>query len=803
MKTMMQCLLTASFAVGLAGLAGADVELVKEGQPMADIVVETNAISSVQMAAADLQEYIEKMSGAKLEIGAAPKDQFKFHVYVGPSEYTKKLGVTANELKPDGFKIVAKDNYVVLIGRDEQRPPFPYRHFGEGLTNWWKFAGEKYGVPYIFPMNSKAGFYPYDATATLYASSELLEQLGVRFYAPYENGTVIPEKKTISVPEQSLSRTPAFPIRQFAYYPQHCDLDALKWIKRLKYGSSYLYEGAHATSAIIGPPEQKTDHPEYFAEVNGKRLGSLKGGVPRFCNENFRKTSINFLKKTFEAYPYFAAFDLMPPDGLGEIDERDAKIWNRPERGYDSRYSDYIWDYWLWAARELKKVCPDKYLVGWSYSPYMGPPSGIDKLPDNVAMYLCQSTSNLKLPAEKHFLEVRAKFLSMLTSGKTFMYDYYLFYRSEQSPRYPVFFTKLLQEDMQALKGVCEGKNIEVAGEYVNKQHRLACPGLTHLLHYWQGKLYWDPDMDRQKMLEEYYELYFGPARKEMKEFYEFAEEVWMRPESRSVTMTSGFLRQKDVDRYFEILKRAREKAGRDTVYDKRVAQIETEMQPLIQQFANLKRVGPDLTGTIAPEPAPLDGDLGKPFWKEDKTRIWYTMGDLVTGKIPDKNQTRVSFSLTPGGSNLVIGVDCGEENMDKVTAKTQVDHDDPNIFNDDVLEIYIETPERSYFKLVVNSTGKYWDETEDVTLISRDTMPILWNPGTKVAVKREKDRWTAEIMIPTADFGSKGPDKANPWGINVCRARYAGGGAELYGVSPTGERFFAKLSRLGNLAVK
>ncbi|MFA7158052.1 MAG: DUF4838 domain-containing protein [Kiritimatiellia bacterium] len=794
----MQQVLAGLVALAMISHTCADVELVKDGKALADIVVETNAISSVQLAANDLQEFIEKMSGAKLEIVAEPKDQFKFHVYVGASDFTKKLGITFDDLKPEGFKIIAKDNYVVLIGRDEQRKPFPYSHHGEGLTNWWKFAGEKYGVPYHLPINSKVGFYPYDATATLYASSELLEQLGVRFYAPYEHGTVIPEKKTISVPEQTLSKAPAFPIRQFAYYAQWLDGSALKWIKRLKYGSSYLYGGAHATHTIIAPPEQKTEHPEYFAEVNGKRLGSMKGGVPRFCNASFRKTSINFLNKTFEAYPYLVAFDLMPPDGLGQIDERDAKIWHRPERGYNSQFSDYLWDYWLWAAKELKKVCPDKYLVGWSYSPYMEPPSGLDKLPDNVALYLCQNTFTSFLN-KKNNDQLRRHWMAMLTSKKLFIYDYYLFYRDEQCPRYPVVFTQLLQEDMQALKDACEGKNIEIASELTKQGHRVACPGLTHLLHYWQGKLFWDPDLDRLKMLEEYYGLYFGPAKKEMKEFYEFAEEVWMRPESRSISAASGFLKEKDVERYFDILKRARDKAGQDSVHAKRIALIESEMQPLKKLFPNMKRSGPAFRGWVNNEPPAIDGDLAKPFWGGRDHYAWYAMKDMITGQEPDKNRTSVSFRMTPDNSNLVVGVICHESRMENISAKA-TENDAPDISSDDAIEILIDTPERSYFKITVNSNGAVLDESQDATIVARDTLPVLWNPGVKASVRREKYRWTAEILIPTKDFGTLGPTKVYPWGINVGRIRRAGGPAEYFALSPTGKPAFAELTKLGNI---
>ncbi|MFA7158982.1 MAG: DUF4838 domain-containing protein [Kiritimatiellia bacterium] len=799
----MFCLLAAFISLVVVRTSPADVELAKDGQPMADIVVETNAISSVQLAANDLQEFIEKMSGARLEITNAPSDKFKFHVYVGPSEFTQKLGVTTEDFKPEEFRIIARDNYVILIGCDEQRKPFPYKHFGEGLTNWWKFAGEKYGVPVAEPFTGKLGFFPFDATATLYASSELLEQLGVRWYFPYEDGTVVPKKKSVSVPEQNTVKAPVFPVRQSSFYwTMDSDAEGVLWFKRLKYGSSYAYHVSHGTATMISFPEQKKEHPEYFAQVNGKRLGSLGGGVPRLCDEGFRRSSLNFLNKTFEACPGLIGFNLMPTDGFTQIDERDAIIWSRPERGYVNQFSDYVWDYWLWAAKELKKIHPDKYLICVSYAPYDGPPLGVDKLPDNIAMQLGQNTATLFMN-KKTVYERRAKWLSLLSSGKMFMYDYYLFYREENFPRYPAFFTKLLQEDMQALRGVCEGKNIEVAPGPNKKDKkggwRLRCPGLTHMLHYWQGKLYWDPDMDRLKMLDEYYELYFGPAKAEMKEFYEFAEEVWMRPESRSVTATSGFMKQKDVDRYFDILKRARSKAGKDSAYDRRILQIEEEMQPLRIQFANLRRTGPTFQGYITKIPPQIDGDLTKPYWQSEKWWERYTMKDPVTGQEPDKNRTRVSFTMTPDGSNLVVGIICDESRMDKIVAKAK-NNDDPDILNDDAVEIYLETPEHSYFKIVVNSEGKIYDESQDVSIVERDTLPLLWNPGIKAAVCRDKYRWMAEILIPTKDFGTLGPDQAYPWGINVGRTRRAGGEPEIFTIAPTGQAQLCVLSRLGNL---
>jgi hypothetical protein len=136
---------------------------------------------------------------------------------------------------------------------------------------------------------------------------------------------------------------------------------------------------------------------------------------------------------------------------------------------------------------------------------------------------------------------------------------------------------------------------------------------------------------------------------------------------------------------------------------------------------------------------------------------------------------------------------------MDKLAAKN-VKNDTLELFNDDAVEVYIETPERSFFKIAVNPNGAIWDETQDVNILMRDTLPTLWNPGVKTAVKKYDDKWNVEIVIPTADFGKVFPSKQQPWGINVCRMRFAGGENETFALSPTGKKIFADLTKLAGI---
>jgi hypothetical protein len=282
-----------------------------------------------------------------------------------------------------------------------------------------------------------------------------------------------------------------------------------------------------------------------------------------------------------------------------------------------------------------------------------------------------------------------------------------------------------------------------------------------------------------------------------MKEFHEFAEEVWCRQESRSVTETTGFLKEKDVERYFEILKRARDKAGKDTVYDKRIAQMESEMASLRTFFASLKRTGPKVEAHVAPGPVKIDGNLNKypAEWR-------VTLRNNATGELPVSNKTEAVIAMPPDCSALIIGVICHEDQMDKIKSDCKL-NDTFNIFDDDVVEVYVNTPERSYFKVAVNPDCVIWDESTDATIVDRDTLPVLWNPGTEAVVKKDKDRWTVEIKIPTKDMGTSKPTESKPWGIQVGRTRFTGDGGGIgWSIAPTAGPY-RTLNKWGDLYVK
>ncbi|MFA6561491.1 MAG: DUF4838 domain-containing protein [Verrucomicrobiia bacterium] len=833
-----QRLSAALTALVVASTAHGAVEMVRDGRAAAEIVIAPDAIQAVKLAAQDLQKHLKLMSGAELPIVHAPSAGVPSQVYVGESEFTRKLGFKLATFTTSGLEILAQKNRVILAGPDKQRPPSPYSQTVQDirylagsvitgnvppkpdgfpspdLKQWQEFCGYKFTTQHLDDhlgsLNRPLGIHSNDDTGTWYAVAELLEQLGVRFYMPYEDGTIIPQKRTITVPDQHLVKQAKFDRREWCFYgTMRSDGDGIAWLKRLKAGdyNTILYN--HTTYAIYSSLEQQQLHPEWLAcGPDGKPyVGYPPGrGMPRFSDPGFRRAAVAYMNKVFDTFPDLSAMTVGPPDGGVKMDTRDLAPYGKPEDSETQKASNYVWDFHVYLARKLKKTHPGKHLLYMSGYGANLLPTNVEEFPDNLIVPLRgYSPANRVLKTEAQALrdawqEWRSR---MKAPSRSPVWNYFLWYRTPTHPRYPVFFTEAMQQEMREILPLCDGKFIEVQPARAKtpdgrEADRLNTPGLIHLMVYWQNKLFWNPDMDRKQMLAEYYTLFFGPAAVEMREFIEFAEAVWMRQESRSVTQTTGFLKEPDVDRFFAILSRARAKAGKGTVYDRRIARMEDEMKPLKTLFPNLARTGPLVRAYPVDLAWPgLDGDVKKYRYG------WLPLRDNKTGEPTPKGvpRTTATLAMTRDKSALIVAAICPESKMQELKANCRA-NDDFSIFNDDVVEVYVNTPQRSYFKIAVNPNGAIWDESTDVSIVERATLPVLWNPGTKAVVKKHDDRWTVEIMIPMKDFGDIGPSETYPWGIQVGRTRFTGGQPEAWSISPTSGPY-ATLNRWANLWIR
>ncbi len=781
----------------IAAVALSALELVNEGKSNAEIVVDAKACASTQVAAKELQKYLKKISGVELPVVNQPSG--KLPVYIGPSEYTRKLGITVDDIKSDGFKVIVGPDYIALIGVDENRLPIPRgnNRFGlfDQLQKEWEVytGGYKWRVPFFFrdPRNSALGFYTTDATGTLFAVYDLLEMLGCRWYMPLEEiGEVVPELKTIKIEECNIKKEPFFRNRKLSGSSWGKNRGEFLWYKKLRQGGTYDQWAGHTAQDIV----YRNDDPEVMAFRNGKLIPtSPKRFLPRLSSPDFRKQIAEYLLKTNAAFPEIPYLPIGQPDGWSVLDDRDtAAGWDKKERGNWGRFSDYMWDMVLDVAGQVRSKSPGLKFSTFSYGYAKEPPEAV--IPADIGIFFTQTSQTWHLPEHSKELALRDKWLQKAPESEFYLYDYYLHHNPNRNyPPVPVIFTALMDRNFKKLDSRFKSTLVEISLDpKFNYGVNVKLPGINHLMIYLHCRLSWNPQLDLNAELQDYYSNFFGPVGDEMRRFYEFAETVWMRPQSRAITETGSFLRKEDIPVYFEILDRAKEKAG-DGIYRKRVEFIESEIAPLKNLFSGLKRSGPDIRVRQLPQMPEIDGDLTKDIWEKLGGKLW--MRDWMTGVYPEVNRTAVAFRWLPDDS-LLVGITCYDRRMNELRAgmgpgKTV----DEMIYRDDNIEIYLTTPEGYRAKIVVNPNGAFLSRC--VTPRVED-VPESWSP-VKVVTRKFADHWTVEVQVK--DIGVR-PIQSMPWGVNVCRQRLAGNEFEGYAVSPTGKGF-DKPARMCNIFVQ
>lgn len=791
-------LLLAWFAAGPAS----GVELVRDGRAVAEIVIAEKPVAWVKTAAEELQTYLRKISGAELGIVTTISPAVKAQIFVGESDYTRALGFTLQDVKHDGFKIVAAKNHVIAAGRDiDNGKSFAmFRNLSNRQAAWEKYTGQKWRLPPLHDprdFSQECGFDLQDGTGSLYAVYELLEQLGFRWYMPVpELGVVVPENRNISIREQRTKREPEFPQRIFTDNGLGTFRHEFLWNKAMKVGTAYVMPIYHSLSGLMLRREmgQENQPREYFGVVDGKP----DYAVPNLNHERVRADFIKYLQAVDQAFPSdFVCIG--QPDGWSSLDTADVKAgWNHEaERGNDGKFSNYFWNFALDIRQRYLALSPGKKFTTFAYSGTRRPPTSIEKVPEDMSVVFCEASSmRWMLPTNEERQERREWFKKLTSKDQLLIWEWYTQHAERFNfPPVPVIFTRIMRENFAELYDRAVGFTIEISfapKKEVDQFHLIfRRAGISHLMHYLHSKLCWDRNLDVPALLDEYYELFFGPAKAEMKEFYRFSEEVWMRPEPRETFSRGGFLRPADVDRYFEILAAAKQKGG-DSIYGRRIAYITDEMQPLKRVFDSLKRKGPEVLCYAERGKVKVDGNFDEPTWA--KNRGFYPLKKATAESTPERIKTSVAFRWNPSARALIIAVECMEPKMAGLKAACTA-KDSKAIFADDHVRIDLETPQGKRPLIAINPAGAVYD----ACIVKVEDQPEFYDVA-KVAVKKHADKWTIELQLDADSILTEAPSKFYPWGINVSRQRLAGGGREYYMLSPDGREDSMSMEAMGNL---
>ena len=385
----------------LSTIAQADITLVRDGKAQVVIIVPeglskqvqkpaaqlTGGAMSVPLAAVELADYLQKVSGVRPVIATETQRgvEAASRIYIGHCKANADLAVQAEE-----FVIRSKGSDLHICGGD-------------------------------------AGPDGMICQGTLYGVYDFIErELGVRWLFPGEHGEVVPKRSTITIPDLDRREQPRIEkrkVRNQAVTREDTFAPVLKqwgtameawkaaqgpeatgaWFRRMRLGARIEIEGGHAYAGWW--EKYGKEHPEWFAlQPDGTR--TQKPVRERLCKSNpaLWDEIARVRIAEFKADPGKRMASLAPNDGGANkwcmcaacraLDPADApKILNDhslidpatklPFAEYPA-LTDRVFTFFNEIAKRVRREMPDRDLVAYAYSVYRTPPVKLGPLEPNL-----------------------------------------------------------------------------------------------------------------------------------------------------------------------------------------------------------------------------------------------------------------------------------------------------------------------------------------------------------------------------------------------------------------------------------
>lgn len=445
--------------------------LVTEGKPRAILALPLPAAALETLAAEELIEHIERMSGARLEV--AHMDAHKVEEFLGQQRRAGRGVVFIGSNVLDRLK-----SHILARGTDPGS-------FMLEVTD---------GAAYIAGLSDEG---------TLFGAYELLEQMGVRWFMPGDLGTVIPEQKTLHLNRQTTVQVPSFHGRW------HGGGDAYKrWAKRVRMGGPY-FPSSHGLSSLSAKGLFE-EHPEYFSLVNGQRVPN------QLCvsHPEVIQRAIAEVKAYFREHPDAPWYGMGPNDGSGfcecpNCSALDGGDWD-PFSNEPSVTDRYLW-FFNQILDGIEDEFPDKKICFYAYHTYMRPPVKVKPNPRIVPalapIALCRvhGMSNPVCPERSYYKKLMEGWGKALPEVYERGYWFNL-----ADPGFPFSHVHRLRDEIPMAKtfGI-RGWRVETRNHWGSETPSL----------YIAAKLMWDPTADVDALLQNFYDTFFGPASQPMGEY--------------------------------------------------------------------------------------------------------------------------------------------------------------------------------------------------------------------------------------------------------------------------------------------
>lgn len=458
--------------------------LIADGRSDYQIFISDSASAPEKYAAEALKHYLYRVTGCRLPVTHRADPQGKY-IYIGFREAPASL---IAGIDPSGFGgeeyLVRSDGRHLLIAGGQPR-------------------GTLYGV-----------------------TGYLSDHLGCRWYT--KDVEKMPERKYIPLPNRDDRQQPAFEYREAwyheAYDPEwalHNRLNpSIVPIPDSMGGSFISYPFVHTFYQLVSPEKYFKQHPEYFSEVNGKRVE--KDAQLCLTNPAVVKIATETVLDWVKSHPEASIFAIDQNDGYGYCECKNCKALDDAEGSHAGTLLHFVNQ----VAAAVAEIYPDIKLQTLAYAYTEIPPKTI-RPADNITIRLCHYNycSAHKIggcPSHKPFIERLEQWRAI--AKRITVWDYFTDFNHYLLP-FPNF--EAVKNDVKfyadhQVKGLfAQGSNMPSEGG----------SEFSTLRAWVFAQLMWNPEQNGQELIEEFVKAVYGKASPFVSEYLRLLQDQ-VKPDS-------------------------------------------------------------------------------------------------------------------------------------------------------------------------------------------------------------------------------------------------------------------------------
>ncbi len=334
-----------------------------------------------------------------------------------------------------------------------------------------------------------------------HAAYRLLEELGCRWFFPAKEWEVLPRTPKLRV-ALDLAERPAILARSIWFEAGSggptASADAELWRRRNRLAESFAGNCGHAHQNLYedGCPYKEVfaRNPQYFALVDGKRQGPQL----ELADPQVRKMLVDLALAQFKANPALDMVSMEPADGAGHS--------SSPESLALGSVSDAVFGMANEVAQAVQKKYPGKMVGLLAYNAHTDPPS-FDLEPNiHVQMTAAFIYSKYSTEERERLWAQRCKNIGRYEYFSVWLWSF---------DRLPGSWTNDYAYCQSRMRGFRDSGVKAISAESTSSW------GSNALGYLMAAKLMWNPDIDVQATVQDFYDRAFGPASPAMKRYYE------------------------------------------------------------------------------------------------------------------------------------------------------------------------------------------------------------------------------------------------------------------------------------------